>query len=458
MTRDRLLSPLAVRFTAAFVVVAVAAVAVFAGLTLAVGRDEVSDLVADVHRADAVAAASAARRAWVAAAGWDDADLSGVAAVAAQGQAEVTIRNVEGLPVALPAHEAAELLAEMHGVEILEQPRGEPVIEPVVVDGRTVGAVELRFPASHLPAPQRQLRDALARTALLGAAVAVMAATTTAVIVARRVTRPVSDLTTAAEQLTAGRRDVRVDEAAASGELAVLAATFNRMADALAREDALRRQLVADVAHEVRTPLSILRGTTEALVDGVSEPDDETLSSLHDEVLRLGHLVADLETLASADAAGLEIRFGPVDLAAIAAAVADLARPAAEAAGLELRTDLRPAPASGDEHRLRQAVTALVHNALAYTPSPGCVTLATRTLDGDVEVAVSDTGPGVEPDEVEVIFERFARGRASSGVAGSGIGLAVARELVTAHRGTITVADAPCGGACFTVHLPVRSR
>ena len=454
MTGRRVLSPLAVRIAVAFVAVAVAAVAVFAGLTLVSARDEVTGLVVETHRRDARAAAQAAAQAYEEAGGWADADLSSAAAVAARGQAELTVVDTGGEVLAAPASEAAEMMARMHGVEILDAARDEPVERAVVVEGRRVGIVELRFPSSHLPGPEREIREALVRNAWLGAALAVASAIAVAVVVARVVSRPITSLTTAAEQLAAGRRDVRVGLDDAPGEIGVLAAAFDRMAASVDEEDRLRRQLVADVAHEVRTPLTILQGTTEALVDGVLPPDPSTLASLHDEVLRLSSLVGDLETLAAADAAGLRLDVGPVDLSDEVAAVVAGARAAATAAELELELSLAPAWVAGDRRRLHQLTTTLVANALAYTPAGGTIRITTRTAQDRVLLEVADDGPGIDPDDLPRIFDRFYRGRRTAGSTGSGIGLAVARELATAHGGTITAVNGSGGGAVFTVELP----
>ena len=241
----------------------------------------------------------------------------------------------------------------------------------------------------------------------------------------------------------------------APGELSSLAATFDRMAAAVAREDELRRRLVADVAHEVRTPLTILQGTTEALVDKLIEPDDATLDSLHKEVLRLVQLVVGLDTLAAADAAGLHLDRRPIDLVAVAAAVVDLARPATAGARVQLATNLWPARVDADDARMRQVVTTLVANAIAYTPAGGTITVGTGTADGAAFLEVSDTGPGIDAPDLPHLFDRFYRGRAARGTSGSGIGLAIAHELVAAHGGVILASNGPEGGSVFTVRLPL---
>ena len=182
MTGRRLLSPLGVRLAVAFVAVAVAAIAVLAGLTLSSAGDQVSELVTQTHRADAHAAADAAAQAYEQAGGWDDADLSSAAAVAARGQAELTVIDADGTTLAAPASEAAEMMTRMHGVEILNVDRDEPVVDDIVLDdGRVVGAVELRFPSSHLPTPEREIRHALVRNAWIGVSLAVVSAVAVAI-------------------------------------------------------------------------------------------------------------------------------------------------------------------------------------------------------------------------------------------------------------------------------------
>lgn len=457
--RPRLLSPLGVRLAAAFVTVAIAAVSVLGILSLVAARDEVSDLVTDVHADDARSAAAAAASAYEAAEGWDGADLSSAGAVAARGQATLALADADGTLIAAPADEAAELLERMHGLDIIDVPRGDPVTEPVLVDGQQVGTVALRFPSSHLPTPERQARDALARTIVAGGLLAIAVAVIVAIYVARRVTAPITALTAAATAVESGRRDVRVNLPGAPGELGTLSAAFDRMAAAVEREDRLRRQLVADVAHEVRTPLTILRATTEGLVDGVLPADAANLRSLHEEVLRLTQLVTDLETLAAADAAGLQLLTAPIDLADIASEVVDAIRATATERDLSITTHLDPAPAEADERRIHQIVTNLLSNATRYTASGGMITVETgHARDGEAFLRVTDVGPGLTDDDLAHVFDRFYRGSASHGTDGSGVGLAIAAELASANGGHLTAANSADGGATFTLTLPPDAR
>ncbi len=453
VTGRRLLSPLGVRLTLAFLAVAMAAVAVFATLMVMASRSEASGLSNQRRRHDLSATAAAAADSYIRAGGWEAADLFSVASVAAGGQATLVVLDADGVVIAAPTDELATMMARMHGLAAVDTPRAEPVSEAVIVDGRAVGAVMLRFPTEAMDA-ERHVRDALSRAALTGVLVAGAVALVVAVYVSIRVTRPVTALTSAAGDLAGGRRDTRVDLTDAPGELHSLADAFNEMADNLDREDQLRRNLLADVAHELRTPLSILQGNTEALLDGIDQPTPAAIGSLHDEVVRLGRLVADLETLAAAEAAGLRLNTVPVDLADIVRTTVDLLGPLAEERDITIDVAGNPAPTNADPNRLQQIVVNLITNAVKFTPPGGRITITTATETDRTILTIADTGPGLGDDELPHLFERFWRGHAATKAPGSGIGLAVVAELVAAHHGTLVAANRAEGGAEFTITLP----
>ncbi len=378
--------------------------------------------------------------------------MTGAAAVSARSQATLSIVDANGAVIAAPTDALATMLVQMHGMAAAETPRGDPVSVAVVVDGRTVGAVMLRFPTEAMEA-ERHVRDALERTALIGVLIASAVALVVALYVSMRVTRPVTALTTAAGDLAGGRRDTRVDTDG-PGELRTLAEAFNEMADHLDREDRLRRNLVADVAHELRTPLAILQGSTETLLDGVDQLTPDVFGSLHDEVTRLRRLVGDLETLAAAEAAGLRLRSEQVDLADVAAAAADLLHPLADDRTITRTVETRAAPVIGDADRLHQIAVNLIADAVKFTPATGSITISTDTDGSSARLQVADNGPGIPEQDLPHVFERFWRGANGDKAGGSGIGLAVVAELVTAHRGTVTAENLPGGGARLTVTLP----
>jgi signal transduction histidine kinase len=453
VTGRKLLGPLGVRLTLAFLSVAIAAIAVFGALMVVASRSEVSGLSNQRRHDDLAATAAAAADSYARAGGWTGADLFAVATVAARGQATLTVLDANGAVIAAPTDELATMMARMHGLAAVDAPRAEPVSEAVVVDGRNVGAVMLRFPIETMDA-ERHVRDALSRAALTGTLIAVGVALIVAVYVSARVTRPITALTSAAGDLAAGRRDTRVDLTNAPGELRTLGGAFNDMADHLDREDLLRRNLLADVAHELRTPLTILQGNTEAILDGIDEPTTAAIGSLHDEVVRLRRLVADLETLAAAEAAGLRLQTGPVDLADVARSTVDLLAPLAEERNITIDLVGERARTDGDPDRLQQIVVNLLANAVKFTPPGGRITITTSNDDAQAHIKIADTGPGFADDEIPHLFERFWRGRSTTQTAGSGIGLAVVAELVAAHDGTIQAANRFGGGAEFTVTLP----
>ena len=270
----------------------------------------------------------------------------------------------------------------------------------VVVAGVRVGSVTLRFPAGGLAAPYQQVRDALLRVVLAGAGLAAIVALGVALVgvaphhPATRAPDPGGHRHRARSPRRPGRPDT------APGELGELAVAFDRMADTLAREDELRRALVADVAHELRTPVTILQASCEELVDGLAPATPERLTSLHDEVLRLGRLVEDLEGLAAAQAASLRLDRQPVDLDRVAGAAADSLAIRFADATVSLRRDLQPVIVEGDPSRLHQVVVNLLANAAKFTPDGGQVTLSTAADGAFARLEVADTGPGIAADEL----------------------------------------------------------
>ena len=232
--------------------------------------------------------------------------------------------------------------------------------------------------------------------------------------------------------------------------IAALAVAFRfairRVGGAFAEQDRLRRQLMADVAHELRTPLAILQGRIEGLIDGVYPRDETHLTELLEETRHLSRLVEDLGTLAHAEAGALELRKEIVDLGDLVRDVAaSLPRPVA----VEVPADL-PA-VEVDPVRIRQVLLNLLANALHHTPAEGVVSFELKALPQRIQIRVRDTGSGIAPEDLPRIFERFQKG---SGSRGSGLGLAIARKLVLAHGGDIGIESAQGKGTEVTVSLP----
>ena len=419
---------------------ALVAIVLLAGLTAVFSAADVSALAGRQRAQLASAIAVAAGAAWDRQNSWAAADLGPVLDLAAQTGADAQIRDAAGRPVTtspgFAAHPGAQLSA------------------PVVVRGQRAGTVVVRFSGSGLGGAEHSLRSALLRAIAGTAGLAALLALVMGLAVARRITRPVERIITVTRAMGGGDRAARVGPVAAPGELRELATAFDQMADTLDRQEQLRRDLVADVAHELRTPVAILQAGHEALLDGVVEATPDQLTSLRDEVLRLARMVDDLQTLAAADAATLQLSLTRCDLAEVTAAATDSLAGRFEAAGLTVERQLAPAWVMADPRWLHQVVTNLLTNALKFTPADGQVTVSSGTQGPSAVLRVTDTGAGIPADELPHIFERFWRGRQAAHTSGSGIGLAVAAELARAHGGQLAASSEPGRGTEMTLTLP----
>jgi signal transduction histidine kinase len=221
--------------------------------------------------------------------------------------------------------------------------------------------------------------------------------------------------------------------------------------------------MTADVAHELRNPLSVIRGNLEAMLDGLYPTDAEHLTPVYEETLVLQRLVEDLRTLSLAEAGQLSLTRSEIDAGQLLASIADGARAVADDQGLRLRVETSPEPLvlEGDQARLRQVLGNLVGNALRYTPAGGEIALSAELNGARARIVVSDTGPGIPAQDLPRVFDRFYRGSSArrSETArpseGSGLGLAIAQALVQAHHGAISVESEPGQGARFIVDLPL---
>ena len=432
---------LGARLALAFLAVALGSLVLFAALLLFAASRDVTNLSHQQQEDTTTAVTHAASAAYAASGGWKGADLDIAVTLARDAHAEVAILDNAGRPVVgSPTPRAGRHIR----------------LATLRVRGEDVGTARISFPSDSLPSADRHLRDVLIATIAAAAGLGAFLALGVSVVVARRISRPLAALITGARALEAGDRAARVDALRGPGELRELATAFNRMADAMAREDEMRRALVADVAHELRTPLTLMLATIEGLGEGVIDPSPAHLTSLRDDTLRLAKLVEDLEALAAADAAGLSLDLADVDLTEVThEVVADLL-PQFEAADVRLELRARPAPIRADRRRINQIVTNLLSNALKFTSSGGTVSVTVDPTDGMAQLVVTDTGIGIPPEDQAHIFERFWRGNRSRGIAGSGVGLTVVSELVEAHHGDIRVDSEPGAGTRVTVAFSIE--
>ncbi len=298
------------------------------------------------------------------------------------------------------------------------------------------------------------------RALLLAALAAGAVGLILSVALSRRILKPVEALTGAARRMAAGDLDQRVT-AVGRDEIAELARAFNAMAERRATAERLRRDLVSDVAHELRSPLTNLRCQLEALQDGLVPASPEVLDSLHEEARLLETLIDDLQDLALAEAGQLELECVPLDLAREVERAVRAFRPRAEELGLTIETactDELP-PVRADVRRLAQILRNLLSNAITYTPSGGVIRVAARPAPDGVEVTVADSGPGIPAEHLPFLFERFYRTDASRSrqTGGAGLGLAIVKQLAAAHGGRVWVESEVGRGALFGLSLPVSA-
>jgi two-component system sensor histidine kinase BaeS len=328
--------------------------------------------------------------------------------------------------------------------------KGEFLPYGLFLAGTQIGTLEVRplQPARETLFVRRADRFLILSIAIVGGLAVIVS-----LLFSRRLTRPIKDLSLAAGDISTGKLDRRV-EADRRDELGDLAGAFNRMASDLERHESLRRKLIADVAHELRTPLGAMRGELEAIIDGVLPNDEKRLQSLHDETGRLRRLVEAIEELNQAEASALSLVRRQVDLQPFLARIVERFEGQFRDKGvvLELRCD-DGTHVYADPERLSQIVVNLLSNALKATAAGGRVGIGAAGADGHVRITVEDTGAGIRKEDLPYIFERFFRGPGG----GLGIGLTIVKELVEAHQGRIEVASAP-GGTKFTVWLPAEGR
>jgi signal transduction histidine kinase len=292
----------------------------------------------------------------------------------------------------------------------------------------------------------------------LGGSVAIAIALILTFVLLRRITSPIGALAKAAGQLGRGDLSQRV-QFQGKGEVEMLGQAFNSMAADLEHAEQLRRNLVADVAHELRTPLSNIQGYLEAIRDRVMKPNATTIRSLNEEAALLSRLVNELQELSLAEAGELKLVYQPEDIAKLVKQAVAPWQPKVAAKEISLSLDLPDnlPLVNIDWQRVNQVLHNLLENAVGHTHKGGTISVAAMTQDGWVEVSVSDTGEGIPAEDLPYIFERFyrvdrSRARATGG---SGLGLTIAKRLVEAHGGTITVQSELGKGSRFSFTLPI---
>jgi two-component system sensor histidine kinase BaeS len=329
-------------------------------------------------------------------------------------------------------------------------------MRPVNVDGRTVGWLALiPYQQATAAADVRFQQRQLTQNWLIGWATVVVAALA-AWWLSRLLVTPLKRITAATHNLASGDYSVRIP-VTSKDEIGGLSEDFNRLAQALAHNEQLRRSFMADVSHGLRTPLSVLKGELEAIEDGVRSMTPATLASLQSEVTTLNKLVSDLYDLSLSDIGALSYRMTEVEIDEVLHTTLAAFQQRLADRGLQVRTDIASSvPVNGDEGRLQQLFNNLLENCARYTQTGGTVRVGCRTVNGEVLVEIEDSGPGVPADILPRIFERFVRAEASRNRShgGAGLGLAICQNIVEAHGGKIEASAAPLGGLLISIRLP----
>jgi two-component system sensor histidine kinase BaeS len=356
--------------------------------------------------------------------------------------------DLEQLQVRQAGPDGLSVVSDRRDARASFELRGVPTFVIRDPDGADTGRVYV-MPGDAPPAPGSTIPAPWIRNTIATALVALVLT----FVLGGRILRPVSELTTAARRMREGDLDVRVS-VEGDDELARLGRAFNEMAQRLAHTEKLKRQMVSDVAHELRSPVTNLRCALEAIQDGLTTPDRARVDMLHSETLLMQRLCGDLQDLALADAGGLSLRREVVN-------VADVARRAVgtevEAPAVSISVSPDASTVVADAARLEQMLRNLVNNARRHTPPDGRISIATARSGSDVAITVADTGIGIAPEHLPHVFDRFYRADASRDRAtgGAGLGLAIVRRLAEAHGGTVTAASEGEGrGATFVVRLP----
>lgn len=302
--------------------------------------------------------------------------------------------------------------------------------------------------------PWSRVPEELLRSFLLAGAFGVVGG----IVASRVLASPITKLADAAQAIGAGDLSTRVEIKKNSKEIDDLAQAFNKMAADLQRAAELRNTLMADVSHELRTPLTVLEGNLRAALDHVYELDDEQIANLYQQTRHLIRLVNELRELALAEASQLPLQKQALDVDRLLHETVAVFEPLAEEKGVTLSAQVAPAlPITlADSARIRQVLHNLLANALRYTPSGGTIVLTATAAEGGVNLAVCDSGDGIEAHQLAYVFDRFYRTdpARSRETGGSGLGLAIVKAIVEAHGGSVAVASAgPGQGSTFTIHL-----
>ena len=327
---------------------------------------------------------------------------------------------------------------------------------PIQVENKTVGVLLLAYSPDRNPMEDEFLRR-LNGSIFLSAVGTIIVALFLGILLSRSITRPIRELTKATHAMADGNLNQKVN-VRSRDEIGELAESFNKMSSDLSRSFNLRKQMTADIAHELRTPLSLIIGHAEGVHDGVLEPNHENFEIIREEAERLEHLVNDLRTLSLADAGELSVDFQPININNL---ISDIYTHYISPFNQQRITlNLKPASvtltANLDPSRFTQVLNNILDNALHYTPAGGSVDIETKLVENKIQIAIQDNGEGVTPEDAAHLFDRFYRAdeARNRNDGGSGLGLAIAKSIIDMHGGKIWAESEKGKGLKMVIELP----
>lgn len=363
--------------------------------------------------------------------------------------ANFCIANLDGLIV---RESFSHKLGDVVSAEIL----GKSI--PIIVSDKTVGYLLIDKPPDRRDPMEAEFINRLDFSLLLTAIGTILLAFIFGTVISRTITKPIRELTSATHAMASGKLGQKVT-VRSKDEIGELAQSFNKMNDDLARSFNLRKQMTADIAHELRTPLSLIIGHAEAVNDGVLPPSHENFEIIREEAERLEKLVNDLRTLSLADAGELSLDFQLVDINKLLSDIKT--HYMVQFNQKRITLDLEPATdilkVNLDTVRFSQVLMNILDNALHYTPEEGRVSITTKQLKQEIEIIIQDSGEGVTPEEASHLFDRFYRADESRtrDDGGSGLGLAIAKSIVEMHKGRIWAESEKGKGLRTMIQLPI---
>lgn len=330
---------------------------------------------------------------------------------------------------------------------------------PVMVDGEMVGNVKIGYYGPfYFNDADLAFINALNMVFVSVGLVSLILALAFGYMMARRISTPISRVINTAEMISKGCYDDRSNEASNIREIAQLTGTINNLAETLGNQEKLRKRLTADVAHELRTPLATLQSHIEAMLDGIWEPDSKRLKSVHDEIVRLGRMVGDLEKLTRLESEKITLDKSEFDISELVRSILTNFEQEYTSKNINVMLEDNPVNVLADRDKISQVIINLMSNALKFTAEGGQIRIGISENECDAIITISDTGIGIEAEHIPHIFERFYRVDASRSrlTGGSGIGLTIAKAIVDAHKGRITVRSSVGEGTSFEIAIPKK--